>query len=80
MEIIECTYFELHVHIGGLLSLLHQTQAKGLEVDLMLGLFDDLSEQGSGGTEVVILISQQVLEHHGQELDTGWEKGRERAC
>lgn len=36
----------------------------------MLGLFDDLSQQSSGGSEVIILIGEQVLEHHRQELQT----------
>lgn len=36
----------------------------------MLGLLDDLSQQSSGGTEVIVLIGQQVLEHHRQELKT----------
>ena len=53
-----CTDFELHFHIGGLLSLLHQTQAERLEVDLVLGLLDNLSEQSSGGTQVVVFIGQ----------------------
>lgn len=34
----------------------------------MLGLLDDLSQQSSGSSEVIILISQQILENHGQEL------------
>lgn len=41
----------------------------------MLGLFDDLSQQSSRGTEVVVLIGQQVLEHHRQELQTEQKKG-----
>lgn len=38
-------YLELHLCIQGLLPLLHETQAEGLEVDLMLCLFDDLPQQ-----------------------------------
>lgn len=36
----------------------------------MLGLFDDFSQQSSRGTEVIVLIGQQILEHHRQELQT----------
>jgi hypothetical protein len=31
----------------------------------VLGLLDDLPQQGPRGAEVVILVGQQVLEHHG---------------
>lgn len=49
-------YFELHFYITALFSLLHQTKTKWLEVDLMFGLFDDLSQQSSGGSQVIVLI------------------------
>lgn len=58
-------HLKFHLQVLRLLALLHEPQAEGLEVDLVLGLLDDLPQQGPGGTEVVILVGQQVLEHHG---------------
>lgn len=49
-------YFELHFYVSALFSLLHQTKTKRLEIDLVFGLFDDLSQQRSGGSEVIVLI------------------------
>lgn len=67
-------HLELHVQVLGLLALLHEPETESLEVDLMLGLLDDLPEQGPRGPQVVIFVGQQVLEHHGQEL------ARDRPC
>lgn len=62
-------HFKLHFYISCLLSLLHEAQTKGLEVDLMFGLFNDFSKQGTGSTQVIVLVGQQVLEYHGQKLE-----------
>lgn len=40
---VEDAHFKFHVSIRGLLPLLHEAQTERLEVDLMLGLLDDLS-------------------------------------
>jgi hypothetical protein len=34
----------------------------------MLRLLDNLTQQSSRRPQVVILVGQQVLEHHGQKL------------
>lgn len=49
-------HLKLHVYIGGLFSLLHEAQAKGLEVDLMLGLLDDLPQQGTRCSQIIIFV------------------------
>ena len=74
---LHVAHLELQVYIDGLLPLLHQAQTEGLEVDLVLGLFDDLPQQSPRGSEVIVLVSQQVLEHHGKELGPG-EKQEQR--
>lgn len=61
-------HLELHVQVLWLPALLHKPEAEGLEVNLVLGLLDNLPEQGPRGPQVVVLVGQQVLEHHGQEL------------
>lgn len=38
-------HLKFHFQVLGLLALLHEPQAESLEVDLMLGLLDDLSQQ-----------------------------------
>lgn len=55
---MEGAHFKLHVSIRGLLPLLHEAQTERLEVDLMLGLLDDLSEQGTRCSQVIILVGQ----------------------
>lgn len=61
-------HLELHVQVLGLPALLHEPETEGLEVDLMLRLLDNLTQQSSRRPQVVILVGQQVLEHHGQKL------------
>lgn len=67
-------YLEFHLCIQGLLPFLHETQAEGLEVDLMLCLLDDLSQQSPRSSQVIVLGGQQVLEHHCQVLGPHREK------
>lgn len=51
-------HLELHFGVLRLLPLLHESQAEGLEVDLVLGLLDDLPQESPGCSQIVIFVGQ----------------------
>ena len=52
-----------------LLSLLHQWASESRKVELVSNLSDHLPEEPSQSSQVVFLASEELLEHHSQQLE-----------